>query len=135
MTKGGKWGTHNNNGRHHSQPRDPERLYMLQHLHEIEFLHDIHGDTALESGGDEDCLGHGVVHWEEAEPLSGGLVSYLQSKHTPVLFPLSPASFASNNEREAKGTGSRGVKTARDRERVKTYPVLFLASYSGCSAA
>jgi hypothetical protein len=61
--------TYDNDGRHHSQGSDAVFLDRFQHLDEIKFLHDVHGNTANQCSGNEDRLSHGMIEREEAKPL------------------------------------------------------------------
>jgi hypothetical protein len=45
-------------------------LNYFQHLDEVEFLHDVDGNSSFRTPSYENCLGHRVVHGEEAQPFS-----------------------------------------------------------------
>jgi hypothetical protein len=98
--------THNNDGRHHHQSCDAVFLYCFQHLDEIEFLHDIDGNTMCQTASNEDRLRHRMVEREKAKPFPTYLSVSNSLQDAKEVYQLTKSS-SSGHDLDASSTYAR----------------------------
>ena len=62
------WETDHDDWWHHGQCRDAEFLKIFQHLHEVEFWHDVDWNATSECTRYVDSLRHRMIEREKAQP-------------------------------------------------------------------